>query len=263
MNYPNNPIVHLSVFKSGTHLTRRILTELTQLPFFEPPITRGRVNYQDPGQLVFKKGHFYSWHLVPTPEIRHRLHSANARPVLIVRNIYDWVVSAYHHFADNIDHEVGGGRNVDHHFQKLSFEKGLDIIIKGKVFPDFVWQGIGPMLVHTSLLITLAKECDSFLTSYDLVVENKRDQIRDLAGFLQIKLPEDRLDEIFAKTNFGPMRSEALASGQGSHFRVGKPGANRVMLTSAHISAIEEEIGKWCPALPSKEISRQLGLFDL
>jgi hypothetical protein len=240
----------LSVFKAGTHLVRQLLRDLTGLPFYEPPIVKGRVDYRDPAQLHFVPGHFYSWHLVPTPPIRAALIAANARPILVMRNVFDLAVSMYHHFADNIDADIGRGRDVEHHFRAISKDEGLDAIITGMTRPDFRWRGLGPQAEHMVHMFELAAALPCHVTSYERVTADKAGELVAMAGFLGIELPEQRKAAIVAASSFGAMRTQALAAGHGSHFRRGQARGHTDELLPRHVAMIREVIAKEAPELP-------------
>jgi hypothetical protein len=246
------PIVMISVFKAGTHLMRRLLTDLTGRPHHEPPIVPGKVDYYDPGQLQFVPGRFYSWHLVPTEPIRRRLIAAAARPVLVLRNLFDLVVSMYHHFADNIDADSGRGRNVDHHFRAMDRDAGLEAIIVGLTRPDFRWRGIGPQAAHMVDLLALAEAHPSFVTSFERLTAHKRQEVQRLAAYLELSLSPARLDTIVGGSSFAAMRAQALAQGRGSHYREGQPGSHTRALTPRHIALVREQIAQHAPDLEAR-----------
>ena len=45
-------LVNLTMFKSGTHLIRNILSDLVKLNFKEPEIVKGKNNYEDQKFLI-------------------------------------------------------------------------------------------------------------------------------------------------------------------------------------------------------------------
>jgi hypothetical protein len=255
------PIVMISVFKAGTHLMRRLLSDLTGRRFYEPPIVPGKVDYADPEQLRFVPGRFYSWHLVPTEPIRLRLIAARARPVLVLRNLFDLVVSMYHHFADNIDADSGRGRNVDHHFRQMDRDAGLEAIIVGLTRPDFRWRGIGPQAAHMVHLLTLARVHPSFVTSFERLTADKRQEVQRLAAYLDVPLPPDRLDTIVGASSFESMRAQAIAQGRGSHYREGQPGSHTRALSPRHITLVQQIVAQQAPDL--EPLARAAGFPEI
>lgn len=258
---PVSPIVMLSLFKGGTHLVRRLLQELTGQPFYEPPIVPGKVDYRDPQQLSFVPDHFYSWHLVPTPPIRDRLIAAGARPVLVLRNIFDLTVSIYHHFAQNIDADIGRGRNVDHYFRELDREAGLEAIIGGMTRPDFRWRGMGPQAQHMVEMLELAAIHPSFTTSFERLTADKAGEVRRLAAFLGIEVSSDRLATIVGGSRFEAMKAEATARGQGSHYRRGEVNSHADELTDRHRQMIREVLAHEAPDL--ERLARAAGFPEV
>ncbi|MBF0623111.1 MAG: sulfotransferase domain-containing protein [Magnetococcales bacterium] len=256
------PIINLTLFKSGTHLLRQILEDLTGLPFHEPPITPGRVNYRDSDQLQIKPGSYYSWHLHPTDEVRHRIRLLNGRPVLLVRNIYDMTVSMYHHFAKNIDAELGRGRNVDHYFKGMSRQEGMSAIINGMVKPDFHWPGLGFHLKHMQEMFLLAQEYPSWIISYEQLVQNKAEAVRSLAAFLDIELTVDRCRTIVEASGFEAMKARADSDERlaPSHFRHGKPKGHLTELTKSHCHQIKTVLAQAAPQLTA--LAKRAGMAE-
>jgi hypothetical protein len=247
----DGPIVMLSVFKAGTHLVRQLLQELTGLPFHEPPITPGRVDYRDPNQLELVPGTFYSWHLVPTPAVRARLRAVHARPVLVVRNLFDLAVSMYHHFADNIDADIGRGRNVEHYFRDISKDEGLSAIISGMSRPDFRWRGLGPEADHMVQMLELAAEYPCHITSYERLTGDKDAAVAALAAYLEIPLSQADRARIVAGSSFEAMRARATAAGHGSHYRKGRARAHGEELSPHHMTLIRDVVAREAPTLPA------------
>ncbi len=248
-NSKDSSIIFLSVFKSGTVLMRRIIEDLTSLPWIEPDIIPGKVNYQDPNQLFHKDGYFYSWHLFPHEEVRGRLHKMNAKPILLMRNIYDLVVSMYYHFANNTDADIGRGRNVDHYFQEMSRTEGITCIIKGMQRPDFRWLGIGPHLQQMEQMLILAGEIPSFVSTFERVTSDKESEIKRLANFLDIPLDNSHIQRIVQESSFDHMKEKATAKKKGSHFRQGKTGSHKKELSTKQITMITNELAPFAPNL--------------
>ncbi|MBF0421766.1 MAG: sulfotransferase domain-containing protein [Magnetococcales bacterium] len=255
------PIVHLTVFKSGTEMFRKIITDMTGLPFEEPPLVRGKVNYKDVNQLYHKPGHFYSWHLYPTPEVRRKIKEMAAKPVLLIRNIYDLPVSMYHHFAKNIDADIGMGRDVDHYFREVDHPTGLAMIINGFIKPDFIWPGLGTHLQHIQMLLELARDYPSFLTSYDRLLLHKARELKALATFLDLPISENRLATIVEESSFGAMKAKADALNMGSHFRKGRVNSHAEELSGEHIRMIHQVIDREAPDLPA--IAKAAGFEEI
>ncbi|MBF0186378.1 MAG: sulfotransferase domain-containing protein [Magnetococcales bacterium] len=258
---PNATIVHLTVFKSGTVLFRRIIEDLTGLPCFEPAITPGKVDYQDADQLHCKEGHFYSWHLYPTPAVRKIIMESAAKPVMLLRNIYDLPVSMYYHFAKNIDAEIGRGRNVEHHFSEISRQEGLDLIIDGFTKPDFIWPGIGTHLQHMEMMFTLADEHPSFITSYERLVSEKQGEVERLADMLDITVDSQTLSSIVENSRFDVMKAKAVKNNTASHFRKGTPKSHLTELTTDQIDRVKAIMQQQAPRL--EELARRFAFHEI
>jgi len=246
----NHPIVFLSVFKSGTEMMKRIIEDLTRLPPMEPEIIRGKVNYQDSAQLYYRERHFYAWHLFPTHEVQQKLIQSQAKPVFLLRNIYDLAVSMYYHFANNIDADIGRGRNVDHYFQAINKDDGLSCIVDGMLKPDFVWKGIGPHYHQMELMLQFAEIYPCFVTSYENMLHYKLDEIQRLASFLDIPLNNGQAQDVAYNSYFDVMKVAAERKNVGSHFRKGQSGSHAEELNMSHVQQIQQVLEKHAPNLP-------------
>ncbi len=243
------PIVMASVFKSGTWLLRFIIARLTGLDYHEPPIETGTMDPGDPNLITVKAGHFYSWHLSPSPPVQKKLMEINAKPVFLMRNIYDLVVSMYYHFSNNIDHEIGRGANKHNYFSHLGKDSAIQKIITGCDGKEFKWRGLAPHLQQMEHMFKFANIFPCHLVSYDGLVNNKEKNIQELAGFFNMALSPDNLDELVHSSGFDAMKSAALKQNRASHFRQGKTRSHIQELDRKHIQAIEECLEKHAPNL--------------
>ena len=178
-----------------------------------------------------------------------------------MRNIYDLAVSMYYQFADNIDADVGRGRNVDHYFRSMSKYDGLSAIIGGMSKPDFVWKGIGPHAWQMALMLEFAQGYPCWVSSYEQITEDKSAQIRSLAAFLDIELSEARLQNLVEASSFAAMKATAERNNQGSHFRSGRAGNHAQELGDDHIEQIRSEIERHAPQLP--DLLNQAGMSHI
>ena len=243
------PIIMASVFKSGTWLLRFIIEKITGLNHHEPPIKAGAMNPTNPDLITIKAGHFYSWHFTPSKPIQEKLIKINARPIFLMRNIYDLVVSMYYHFANNIDHEIGRGANKHGYFSRLSKEAGIQKIITGCDDREFKWRGIGPHLQQMECMFQFANVFPCHLSSYEDIVNNKEKSIRTLAEFLDISLSLNDLDELVHSSDFDTMKAFALKQNKASHFRQGKTQSHSHELSLQHIQAVQKCLEKYAPKL--------------
>ncbi len=243
------PIIMSSVFKSGTWLLRFIVERLTGLSYYEPPIKAGAMDPTDPDLISIKTGHFYSWHFIPSPPVQEKLIRINARPIFLMRNIYDLVVSMYYHFANNIDHEIGRGANKHGYFSRLGKDAGIQKIITGCDDTEFKWRGIGPHLHQMECMFQFASVFPCHLASYEDIVSNKAKSIPALAEFLDISLSLNDLDELVRSSGFDAMKYSALKQNKASHFRQGKIQSHTHELSLKHIQEVQECLEKYAPKL--------------
>lgn len=248
----DHPIVFLSVFKSGTEMMKRVIEDLTDLSPMEPEIIPGKVNYQDPAQLYYRHGCFYAWHLFPIPEVQQKLIASQARPVFLIRNIYDLVVSMYYQFANNIDADVGRGRNVEHYFQAISKDEGLSCIVEGMLKSDFVWKGMGPHFQQMELMLQFAEIYPCFVTSYENMIRHKADEVKRLTSFLELSLDDKQLQKICFNSRFDVMKANANPGNVGeSHFRKGRSGSHVEELSMMHVQQVQRALKNYAPNLPN------------
>ncbi len=251
MNYKiDRPIVLISGFKAGTWLTRKILTGITGLPFYEPPVIPGKDKYFDPGQLNFMPGHYYSWHLVPVEQVRRALNHNQARTIFIVRNIYDVVVSIYFHFIKNVDADINRGANKHTFLENFTFKEGISLIITGFDEPGARWNGMAEILTHYCEIFKAGIECQSIIIDYDKMVQEKASTIKQISNFIDFNLSESALTDLVHQTDFDIMKKSARQNNSGvSHFRAGKPMVNRNELSPYHVIQLRQMINLITPKL--------------
>lgn len=258
----NPPIVLLSGFKAGTWMMRKILTEMTGLRYCEPPIIPGERKYYNADQLVFADGHYYSWHLIPTPEVIERLRSVNAKTIFIARNIYDVVLSIYYHFYNNIDEDIGRGAGKADFLKQFTFEEGLSLIITGFDEQGIRWNGMKEVLEHYNAMCEASAQCDSILLSYDRIVNDKQSVVEELSSFLEISLDTKTREAILSQSSFETMKTQAELSGIGSsHFREGKASHNRKKLLYSHKIQLRSMLKAHAPHLETNALAA--GIADI
>lgn len=250
MSNSTYPIALISIFKSGTEMTKKILEDLTGLPHFEPPIIPGHVNYQDAEQFYHPPGHFYAWHIFPTVEVQKKIVDTNTKIIFLLRNIYDLTVSMYYHFLNNVDADVGRGRNVDSYFRDMNKSEGLRCIINGMTKTDFIWRGIGPHLYQMTLMLEFSEKYPCYVTTYERITSNKSDEIRSMANYMGIPITKALEGQIIHNSDFDTMKTSAIERKEGSHFRKGKPGSHAEELESWHIQHIQSIMNVHAPRLP-------------
>lgn len=210
---PSQPIVHLSMLKSGTHWVREIIHQLTGLDFFEPDIINGGANYQDPNKFSIRNDAMYSWHLYPSDDTLHKIQASNAKVIVLCRNLFDQTVSLYNHFRLNVDEEIGRARNVAHLFNNVSKDVAFYKLIVGCQQDGFYWRGLQHQYLHLRLLYDFSKKCDALFITYEDLKLSPKSSIEKIATFLDISVPSIEL--LVKNTSFEKMRNEKSNT---SHF---------------------------------------------
>lgn len=214
-----NHLVNLTMFKSGTHLIRKILVDLVKINFKEPEIIKGKNNYEDQNKFFLPEDGFFSWHLFPYNQTILKLNNNNTKSVILVRNLFDQTLSIYDHFRLNIDSEIKRGRNVQNLFANLSLVQGIKFIIDGGELEGFRWLGITHQYKHMYSLFNCAEQTDSILITYENLVMHKEKVICDIANFLNV--PYFDLNQIISNSSFEHMK---MKSSNKSHFNSGNIG---------------------------------------
>lgn len=227
-----------TVFKSGTKLLEHILEKLTGLVPTPLGMDVGS-DYESADPIVFEDGKFFIWHNVPSDAVKARIHAENARPVFLIRNIYDLVVSQYFHFAEDVDAAIGHSTGTAGYFASMSREEGISLVLCGATSEWFHWHGYGYYLRQIQEILKFSKEYPCHVISYDRLVLNKRDEIERLAGFLGVKIVPKTINELLDTSALGAMREARTASvGSGKHFRKGTPGDHVNVLAPHHYHMI-------------------------
>ncbi len=255
------PVVAISVFKSGTWIIRKIIADLTNLKFVEPNIAGGFVDHGDPKYLFHKSGLFYSWHLVPTIPVQHKLRSMKAQLVIVLRNIYDLSVSMYYHFINNVDWEINRGAGQDKFFKSLSKERGLTYIISGSKEKEFYWPGIGYYMSQMELLLEFAETYPCCVLTFERLVQDRKAAVADLARYLTIKIDDQRLAAVVEASSFKSMKERCRQKGIFSHFRIGKAFAYGNDLNKRHITLLQTQMRQYAPKL--EMLAHRQGLNEI
>lgn len=234
-----NFFANFSMLKSGTHLLRLILEELTLLDFYEPPIIKGQNNYEDQTKFQVIENKFFSWHLFPNKITCKALSDNNFKSICLVRNIFDQTISLYNHFKFDVDHEIGRGRGVTSIFKALSRSDGLDLLIDGQEDTAFPWKGSKHQIRHLKTLFEVQERADNLFLTYEELTFKKHETIIKIANFLDIELKPNSLQEILKKTSFTEMKN---SKNNKSHFVEGKISRSLDILNESHLSKIDRQI---------------------
>lgn len=245
------PIFMSSVIKSGTWLLRQIVSEVSGLPWYEPEIPPGEIDYCDTGYVKLHDDRFFCWHAVPTAETRALLAANQAKVVLLTRNIFDLVVSIYRHFANDVDADIGRSTRTREFFSSMTREQGLSLIINGAHAPEFAWVGLGPQLFHMQECLTFAIEYPCCLMTFERLQSNREEEILKVANYLGVSMGSRRLAEIAANSSFSAMKEKAEKGTGGGHFQKGEVGRHGEFLSRYHVYMILHALRTHAPRLES------------
>jgi hypothetical protein len=250
-----------TVFKSGTKLLGHIIEKLTGLSAFPLGMEVGS-NYESAAPIVFTENTFFIWHNVPTSEVQNRIRAEKAICIFLIRNIYDLIVSQYHHFAEDVDAVIGHSTGTIDYFSKLRQDEGISLLLCGAASEYFTWHGFGYYLHQIQEILKFSKEYPCHLISYDRLVLNKQHGIEQLAAFLGIHVDAEALDRMMVSSNLETMRNaQAAAMGDGKHFRKGTPGDHINVLKPHHYHMIGHLKMTYAPELDA--LCKELGFEDI
>lgn len=250
-----------TVFKSGTKLIEFLLAQLTGMQSYEPPFS-GTPDYGSAELIQFPKGCFYTWHNVPTPEVKQRIIQSQARPIFLVRNIYDLLVSQYYHFAKDVDAEIGCSTNTRSYFESMSQSEGLSLVICGATSEKFDWTGYGFYLHQIQEMLRFSTEYPCLIVNYERLVLNKQDTLMRIAQFLDLEPSDEQITDLLQESSLESMRkARAKAAGSGAHFRKGSPGDHVNVLSPFHYDMISHVRRTYAPELA--DLCRTLGYEDI
>ena len=233
-----SPIILISPIKSGTHLARNIISRVTGLQCYEPPVGGKRISYRDPNALFSSSDTFFSWHLIPEQPVVERLIAMDAKVICLYRNLYDLVVSIYFHFFMDIDNDRGRGAGKNEFLSRFSKEDGLWLILTG-FDEEVTWIGLSETIQQMRLMLELSDHLPVMHTTYERLVLQAPEEIRKLCRYLGKELSDTEINEVCHSVSFKEMKKSAEDKGEGtSHFRKGKVGLNRQELLPAQRIAL-------------------------
>ncbi|OYT18398.1 MAG: hypothetical protein CCU26_17020 [Nitrospira sp. UW-LDO-01] len=232
------PIFVATVFKSGTKLLEHLIEGMTGLDILTPDMSAG-ADYESAKPIVFEPGQFFIWHNVPSEQVKRRIVEAGARPIFLVRNIYDLAVSQYFHFALDVDKEIGHGTRTAEYFARMTVDQGISLVLCGATSKEFHWHGFGYYLHQIQEMLRWSREYPCHIMVYDRLVMDKGREVNCLASFLDARVSPESMKILLDSSSLGAMR-EARASrgGTGAHFRKGIPGSHGEVLGAHHYDMI-------------------------
>ncbi|TCS64733.1 sulfotransferase domain-containing protein [Varunaivibrio sulfuroxidans] len=250
-----------TIFKSGTKLLELIVERLTGLSPTYLGMEVGS-DYEDPTPIRFEKNEFFIWHNVPSPAVKARLRKECAKPIFLIRNIYDLAVAQYFHFAKDVDKEIGHGTKTASYFTSIGQDEGISSVLCGTRSEKFTWHGFGYYLRQTQEILKFAKEYPCHIILFDRLVMFKKTEILELAAFLDIRIEEHVVDELLETSSLEAMRKARTKHvGSGNHFRKGQPGSHINVLKEHHYHMINHLVHEYAPLLPG--LCHELGFGDL
>ena len=257
----SNKVFVATVFKSGTKLLEHIIEKLTGLTATHLGMEVGS-NYESAAPITFEQGKFFIWHNVPSDAVKTRIRAENAKPIFLIRNIYDLVVSQYFHFADDVDAAIGHSTGTADYFASMSRDEGISLLLCGATSEKFNWHGFGYYLRQIQEMLRFSKEYPCHVVVYDRMVLNKPYEIERLAGFLGIEATQNVFNELLDSSTLGAMRKARIASvGSGKHFRKGTPGDHVNVLALHHYHIINHLKLTYAPDLDA--LCEELGFNDV
>lgn len=243
------PIFVASVMKAGTWLMRGVMRELTGLEPYEPKISPGGANYEDENLITFPDGCFFSWHSVITQHAEAVLRATGARNIFVVRNIYDLILSMYNHLQFDVDAGIGGSVGGGGHFDGLTDELAISMVINGFMNEKTTWHGLGPHLKQMESLFRAASTGLGIIVAYEGLVAQKSAVVRQIAGHLEIGVSDADLERIEAATTVEKMRAAAVSEGNEGHFRTESQRQPRSMIVDQHIQMVNAVMARDAPEL--------------
>lgn len=239
----DSPIIQITGFKSGTWLLRAVMDRLLGCSWYEPEFKPGRHKYSDMANVVFKDYGYYSWHLNPVPEIRRYILSQNAKVVVLLRNLYEVSVSAFHHLYYDIDAGIGRSAGKKDFLQKYDRKDAQTLVITGFDEQGYFWGGIKEIVEQYCNCIYFAIEAPGsvHILDYRGLVCDKENSIRRLANYLQIDINEHMVKSIISETDFLQMKRNSQ-NNSSLHFRQGTAGRAYSELLPVHIALIDSII---------------------
>lgn len=250
-----------TVFKSGTKLLEHIIEKLTGLTANHLGMEVGS-DYESAAPIIFEQGKFFIWHNVPSDAVKYRIRTDKAKPIFLIRNIYDLVVSQYFHFADDVDAAIGHSTGTADYFASMGRDEGISLVLCGATSQWFDWHGFGYYLRQIQEILRFSKEYPCHVVVYDRLVINKRHEIERLANFLGIEVTPNILNKLLDSSTLGAMRKARITSvGSGKHFRKGVPGDHINVLASRHYHMIDHLKRTYAPELHA--LCEELGFGDI
>ena len=241
-----------SLPKSGTWLLREILEMITGLKYYEPEIGAGQPEYENEMLIDFPPGRFFSWHSVLTTRTASLLRGCQSKNIFLIRNIYDLLLSMYNHLALDVDAGINRSVIGSDYFRGKSMEQSLTLMISGFTTQQLTWLGVGPIVRQMNSMLAFMESGRCLLIDYRKLTQNKKRTIKNILKFLELRLSEKRIEEIFLDTEKDTMRERLKNSGQELHVTGESHAISRDAFLPYHRDMIDRMVLTEAPELPER-----------
>src|SRR4051794_2740231 len=208
-----------SLFKSGTWMIRDIIQGMTGRRPMEPDRIVGLPDYGNLNMIDFSPDSFFSWHTEINEATKGFLIAHEVKCILVVRNIFDLTVSAYHHLAGEVDTDIGANAKQSDFLAQFNEPEGLALVISGYRSGDWRFPGIAPEVRNMRNMLQFSKEYPVLMTSYERLVIMKEPELQRIANYLEVTLSQEECQRLALGNQFDSMKNKALGSVGSSHFR--------------------------------------------
>lgn len=241
-----------SLPKSGTWLIREIIEMVTGLKAYEPDIVNNLPEYENEMLIDFPPGTFFSWHSILTSRTVSLLNGCQSKNIFLIRNIYDVLLSMYNHLIRDVDASIGRSAGGTEYFSDKKMEQCLTLMISGFTSPRMSWMGAGPILKQMDSLLAYVESGEALLLDYDELTNEKRNAIKSISKFLEIRLPRKRINEILTHTEKNTMRERLRESGRDLHVTADKHTLSRDVFSLYHKEMLDRIVMTETPQLPER-----------
>ena len=203
------PIFISSLPKSGTHLLRSLVQNITGKNYYEPfqnEIEEANKielnNYNNTNLIYFKKNQFFSWHNIINKNTQSLLLSSQSANIFLIRNIYEIIFSFYNHLKEDVDKEIKRSVNQSDIFFKDGVSASIYNLINGFTSKDFSFFGIEVILNQLYSFYEFSKISNDFLLlSYNDLINDKNKTLKNIINYLNLKTDETELNRIVSNSN--------------------------------------------------------------
>jgi hypothetical protein len=241
-----------SVPKSGTWLLREILEMITGLKAHEPEVEPGPLDYENEMLIDFPPGTFFSWHSILTSRTSSFLKSSQTKNILLIRNIYDVLLSMLTHLSRDVDYSIGRSVGGEAYFEGKTIEQCLTLMICGFTSPQMTWMGAGPLIKQIDSMVAFV-ECDkALLLDYEQLTHDKHKTIQKILKTLELRISSKRIKEIIANTDKDKMRERLRKIGRDAHVTSPEHTLSRDVFLPYHKEMIDRIVMTNAPQLPER-----------